>query len=215
MKLIRTIRVKCLPLILLVVFNMLSSCVQGDLYDLYDEDLSNNQIIPRSKNIFDNHVKLFWQENECGLWALMNLNHSIADNKDNRLYHMTALAHTLNSNITWSSPTQIICETYYAQVYAGGFKNNHITPACNYLSINVSHYYNQHGFSSEFWSSIGDETESHQNFQLTKTVVVQITGKHYCILDTIYNNKFYCTDHDNTTPYPVDLSTVGSCYVRN
>lgn len=192
-----------------------ASCVQADFYELYDEDLSDIQIEPRTKNIFDNHVKLLWQDNECALWALMNLSHNIADNKNNRLHHMTALAHAVNSNITWSSPTKNICETYYAQVNTGGFSNNHITTACDYLSVNVSHYYNSQGFSAEFWNSIGDETGNHQNIQITKTVVVQITGKHYCILDSIYDNRFYCTDYGNTTPYPVDLSTVGSCFVRN
>ena len=39
MKLIRTIQVNYLHLISLVVISMLLSCVQGDLYELYDEDL--------------------------------------------------------------------------------------------------------------------------------------------------------------------------------
>ena len=77
---IKALNPKWTMLFVLISFtSLMSSCVEGDLYDLYDEeDLNISSNVPQTKGWLDDwwfglvygHVKDYWLENECGLWGM-------------------------------------------------------------------------------------------------------------------------------------------------
>ncbi len=130
---IKALNPKWTMLFVLISFtSLMSSCVEGDLYDLYDEeDLNISSNVPQTKGWLDDwwfglvygHVKDYWLENECGLWAVMCMNGNTEDTKSNRLFYMRKIAHAIDSSINDESSERDVCVTYYTQINQGGINN--------------------------------------------------------------------------------------------
>lgn len=204
---------------------MISSCVQGDLYDLYeDEDLSVNGCIPKTKNwlddwwqvIINGRVKDDWIENECGLWALMCMNNNTEDSKVNRLYHMRKIAHSVDATIDDNSSERDVCVAYYGQIGKGGISNGMLEIALN-STIGYLHYdkYNSKNQTqlNNFWSVIGIQPPDYNITSVNELVIVQQRGVHYGVLESIEDGEIKMSTHGDEIS-TCELNEVGFFYVK-
>lgn len=217
--------VKSLMLIVISAGLSLISCVQGDLYELYDdEELSVDGNIPKTKNWLDDwwqgvingRVKNDWLENECGLWALMCMNNNTEDSKDNRLYHMRKIAHSVNFTINDNSSERDVCVAYYGQIEKGGISNSMLENALNstigFLNYDKYNSKNQTQLNN-FWSVIGIQPTNYNITNVNELVIVQQRSVHYGVLESIEDGVITMSTHGGVQS-TCELNEVGFFYVK-
>lgn len=219
---------KTINVVIFSIAIMMSSCVEGDLYDLYEEDVCVDSIIPKTKGWFDDwlqgllngHVKDNWLENECGLWAIMVMNNNTQDTKSNRLHHMRKIAHYINPSVDVNNSSERdVCVTYYWQINQGGINNKMLKGALFSLGIkkdiHYKHYYTAIDTQMEdFWNMLGVSPSGNIS-SLNKVVIVQQEGDpgHYGVLESIYNGEFTLSTHGGQHNTCV-LSDIESFFVK-
>lgn len=214
-----------LSAMLMCFISLFTSCVQGDLYDLYDdEDIGINRNTPRTKGWLDNWwqdtfnstVKDKWLEDECGLWALMVLNNNTSDTKSNRLYHMRKIAHFVNRSVDLNNSSEHdVCITYYWQIHQGGINNIMLIDALNSLNIKFKQYKKEYNNQmAAFWQELGISQNANVS-SLDKVVVVQQLGSpgHYGILESIQDGVYTLSTHGGKTNTCV-YNQIGSFFVK-
>jgi len=214
-----------LSMIVMCTVPLFASCVQSDLYELYDdEDLCINRNTPKTKGWLDNWwqdnfnstVKDNWLDNECGLWALMVLNNNTEDSKSNRLYHMRKIAHFVNYSVDLNNSSEHdVCITYYWQIRQGGINNIMLRGALHSLGVNFKHYKTEFNSDMEaFWTEMGISPNGNMS-SVNKVVIVQQKGSpgHYGKLESIENGVYTLSTHGgetNTCTY----EQIGSFFIK-
>jgi len=116
----------------------LTSCVQGDLYDLYDEGGYSLTMTPRTKAGMDAGADPQWKTNECMAWALTYCKNMPGDDgaHHNAAYYL--IKH--NKNLTGPEDIKARNEGYGFELYTqecnrGGFTPDDFIYAADQMEI--------------------------------------------------------------------------------
>lgn len=189
---------------------LLSSCVQGDLYDYYDDVILDNEIQRKKTTKEPSGAPIYFDDKECVTWALCFLKKGSRDiDNETKDAVVEQILISYGVEITPKMRRQYLQWTQeYIDIYSAGINASRFKPLASSLNLGS---YDTITYSLNSGNTIKNLMQSIDNFTMGDVLVrtYQDNLWHLAFLNntTINNDEITCSDK-GSSGYSVNVNNV-------